>query len=118
MDEDLKRVLEEMRLENAAAHAETRRQIDATAGAIRRENAAAHGETRRHFDVAAEGLRHEIKLAAESVVQLGEKLDRAETRLDEKIDRTTAETQGMIRVSHGELDRRLRTLDERDGSAH
>jgi len=47
MDEELKRLLEGMRQENAAAHAETRR-------LLREENTAAHAETRRHFDAGLE----------------------------------------------------------------
>jgi uncharacterized protein (DUF3084 family) len=75
--------------------------------AVRQENAAAHAETRRHFEVALEGNRSEIRLVAEGVVQTREELG----RLDEKIERTAAETQAMIKFSHVELDRRVRTLE-------
>jgi hypothetical protein len=64
MDADLKQVLEAMRQENAAAHA----------------------ETRRHSVVVAEGLRREIQLVAEGVLLNGEKLDRVDTRLDQLTD--------------------------------
>lgn len=75
---------------------------------MRQENAAAHSETRRHFDVVTEGTRREIQLVAESVLLLSEKL----ARTDEKIDRTAAETQAMIKFSHVEIDRRMRTLED------
>ncbi|HEX3583365.1 MAG TPA: hypothetical protein VH087_16465 [Thermoanaerobaculia bacterium] len=48
----------------------------------------------------------------EGIVNLTEQLKRTEERLDEKIDRTTAETQSMLRFSHVDLDRRMRTLEE------
>jgi hypothetical protein len=89
-DDDLKRLFESMRQENAAAHA----------------------ETRRHFDVVTEGTRNDIRLVAESVVLLSDKLDRTATSLDGKIDRTAAETQAMIKFSHVEIDRRMRSLED------
>jgi hypothetical protein len=63
---------------------------------LRQENAAAHAETRRHFEVLTEGTRKDIQLVAESVTLLSDKLDRTATSLDEKIGRTAAETQAMI----------------------
>ena len=106
--------------ENAAAHVETRRQFEAATEATRLENAATrqenlagHVETRRYFDVVTEETRHEIRLVAESVAYVIEDLQRTRTTLDEKIDRTTAETQAMIRFSHRELDRRISSLEER-----
>jgi hypothetical protein len=49
MDADIKQLLEAMRRENAAAHAETRRYTDEAATTSRQENAAAHEETRREI---------------------------------------------------------------------
>ena len=79
---------------------------------MRQENAAAHSETRRQFEVLTEGMRKDIQLVAESVVLLGDKLDRTGTSLDQKIDRTAAETQAMIKFSHVEIDRRMRSLED------
>jgi uncharacterized protein YceH (UPF0502 family) len=79
---------------------------------MREENAAAHYETRRHFDVMTEGTRKDIQLVAESVGLLTGKLEHTATSLDAKIDRTAAETQAMIKFSHAEIDRRMRTLEE------
>ena len=79
---------------------------------MRQENAAAHSNTRRHFEVLTEGTRKDIQIVAESVLLLREKLDRTETALHEKIDRTAAETQAMIKFSHVEIDRRMRTLED------
>lgn len=129
-DDELKRLLQEMREENAEAHAETRRLLDATAATLREENAEtrrvlekriddsvvtlreenaeAHAETRRFMHELNEATRHEIQLVAEGVIQTREELGRVET----KIETTAAETQAMFKFSHAELDRRMRTLEE------
>ena len=80
--------------------------------AMRQDNAAAHEETRRYFDVTAESLRTEIRVVGEAVAQVDEKLHREVKRLEEKIDGGFADTQAMIKFSHAELDRRLRTLED------
>lgn len=46
---------------------------------LRQENAAAHGETRRHFEILSEGLRHELRLVAEGVGLLAERLEQLHT---------------------------------------
>ena len=89
MDEELKNLLEAMRQENAAAQA----------------------ETRRHFDVVAERLETRFGGLAESVGLVDEKLDRTTVVLEERIERGFAETQAMIKFSHHELDRRVRSLE-------
>ena len=66
---------------------------------MRQENAAAHSDTRRHFEDLTEGTRKDIHLVAESVVLTSEKLDRTATNLDQKIARTAAETQRTIKFS-------------------
>ena len=76
-DDDLKALFAALQRENAG---------------MREEDAAAHADTRRHFEVLTEGTRKDIQLVAESVVLLRDKLDRTATSLDEKIDRTAAET--------------------------
>ncbi len=80
-DDDLKGLFAALQRENAG---------------MREENAAAHADTRRHFEVLTEGSRKDIQLVAESVLLLREKLDRTASSLDEKIERTAAETQAMI----------------------
>ena len=79
--------------------------------AIQQQNAAAHAETRRHFDVSNEAMRHEIRLLAEGLASLGERVSREIGRLDEKMDQGFANTQAMIRFSHAELDKRVRTME-------
>jgi uncharacterized protein YceH (UPF0502 family) len=79
---------------------------------MRRENAAAQEETRRHFDVTAEGLRSEIRAVAEAVATLDERVERENADNREEAGRGFAETQAMIKFSHAELDRRVRTLEQ------
>jgi hypothetical protein len=100
-DEELKRLFEAMEQRNAAAHQETRRQFKESTEQIT-----------RHFDVTSEAMRHDVQLVAEAVTTLDEKLTREVTRLDEKMDRGFAETQAMIRFSHVELERRVRSLEQ------
>jgi uncharacterized protein YceH (UPF0502 family) len=73
---------------------------------------AAIEDTRRHFDVSSEATRHEIRLVAEGLVNLGERVSREIGRLDEKMDQGFANTQAMIRFSHAELDKRVRTMED------
>ena len=92
-------------------------------------------EIKRHFNVVAEGLRSEIRTVAEGVGANTDKLDRIEERLDrvdERLDRVDgrldrvdgrldrvearlveefSELKAMIRLSFGELDRRMRSLE-------
>lgn len=79
---------------------------------MRQENAAAHEQTRRHFDVTAEGIRDDIRSVAEAVAALDEKVERENADLSEEVRRGFAETQAMIKFSHAELDRRVRTLEQ------
>jgi hypothetical protein len=54
--------------------------------AMQRDNAAAHAETRRHFDVVAEELRHELRIVAEGVGSLSERIDRLEGQVAKVTD--------------------------------
>jgi len=73
---------------------------------------AAIADTRRHFDVSNEATRHEIRLVAEGLASLGERVSREIGRLDEKMDQGFANTQAMIRFSHAKLDKRVRTMED------
>jgi len=86
MDDELKRLLE----------------------AMRQENTAAHTETRRHFDVVAEDLRSEVRAVAEGVIANTERIDSLRSDMNQQF----SEVGAMIKFSHAELDRRVRTLEE------
>ena len=72
-------------------------------------------EIKRHFNVVAEGLRSEIRTVAEGLGANNDRLDRFEERLD-RIESRLAEEFGeikaMIRLSFGELDRRIQYLEK------
>ena len=104
-DDDLKSLLEALRQENAAAHAETRRQFAEVAARIA-------AETQQFFAAAAEGLRREIQLVAEGVNGAREALSLEAADIREEVRRTASETQAMIKFSHAELDRRISMLEQ------
>jgi hypothetical protein len=60
-------------------------------------------EITRHFNVVAESLRSEIRTVAEGYVSPNERLDRIETVMSEGF----GELEAMIRLSFGELARRI-----------
>lgn len=96
-DDELKGMFHALQRENAS---------------MREENAVAHAETRRHFDFSTEAVKHEVRLVAEAVAQLEEKVDREVERLDHAIENGFADTQAMIKFSHAELDRRVGKLEQ------
>ena len=93
-----------IRQENAAIRQEN--------AAIRQENADAHVETRRHFDVSLETARNSVALVAEQVMQLDARLTRESADIRGEMRQGFADTQSMIKFSHAELDRRVRSLEE------
>ena len=64
---------------------ELRVNLDNAMTEMRQDNAAAHSETRLHFDTVADGLRKEIKLIAEGVLNVDEKLEREVGAIREEI---------------------------------
>ncbi len=84
-DDELKGLLEALQRANAS---------------MREENVVAHAETRRHFDVSTEVVEHEVRLVAEAVAQLEEKVDREMDQLNHAIEHGFADTQAMINFSY------------------
>ena len=107
-DDELKHLFDGMRQEIGTFRQEVREEI----GTIRHENAQAHAETRRYFDIVTEATRHEIRLVAEAVALVDEKLEREATDIRQEMRTGFADTQAMIKFSHAELDRRVRTVEE------
>ncbi|MBI3625291.1 MAG: hypothetical protein HY215_03970, partial [Candidatus Rokubacteria bacterium] len=68
-------------------------------------------ETRRHFDVIAEGMRAEVRLVAEGVTALAERVDRVENNLREEIRETRRDLTSLLTASYTDLDRRVRRLE-------
>jgi hypothetical protein len=80
-------------------------------------------EVKRHFNVVAESLRGEIRILADALGANTDRLDgleQAHGGLTGRLDRFEAyvaaefvETRAMIRLSYGELERRIQTLENR-----
>ena len=86
---------------------ETHRRIDAVVAQIQ----LSAEETRRHFDVVAEGMRADVRLVAEGVVSLAERVDRVEENLRQEIRETRRDLTALVTVSYTDLDRRVRRLE-------
>ena len=102
--EETRRHVDELRAQGE----ETRRHVDEVAGEVRAQGE----ETRRHFDVVAEGMRADVRLVAEGVVSLAERVDRVEENLREEIRETRRDLTALITVSYTDLDRRVRRLED------
>lgn len=113
-DEELRKLFEDARRENAAAHEETRRllreenaaahaetrrvlrgEMAETTRVLREENAAEHEKTRQKFESAVEVLTHKADLLADGLQNLDEKIDRESTTIRDDLRRGFADTQAM-----------------------
>ncbi|HEX9148989.1 MAG TPA: hypothetical protein VF958_07490, partial [Thermoanaerobaculia bacterium] len=89
-------------------------------------------EIKRHFNVVAEGLRSDIRLVIEGLAANTDRLDGVDVRLDGidvRLDRLETgfdgfesrvaaeftETRAMVRLSYGELERRIERFEGRGG---
>ena len=71
-------------------------------------------EIKRHFNVVAEGLEKNLRLVAEGVSALDDRVGRVEDRmtsLEGKMERGFDEIKAMIKFSYAELDRRVTSLE-------
>ncbi|MGH9368556.1 MAG: hypothetical protein ACRD3M_12870 [Thermoanaerobaculia bacterium] len=71
-------------------------------------------DIKQHFNVVAEGLRSEIRLLAEGLGGTNERLDRFEAHVSAEfklVREELGEVKAMIRLSFGELDRRIQSLE-------
>jgi len=65
-------------------------------------------EIKRHFNVVAESLRSEIRTVAEGLEGFQERVTLEFREVREELN----EVKAMIRLSFGELDRRMRALED------
>jgi len=125
MNDDEKRFLEQIQKQNEDAHAETRRQFQATADNFAMEHAETRRQfaefaqaieqrfdstsrvMRRHFDIVSEAMRGEIQLLAESLAHVDHKVDAN----SEKIDRLAADNE-VFKAAFANIDRRLRIVED------
>ncbi len=68
-------------------------------------------EVRRHFDMVAEGMRSDVRVVAEGVSSLSERVDRLEHNLREEIRDTRRDLTALITASYADLDRRVRGFE-------
>jgi hypothetical protein len=109
------------RIDESAA--ETRRYVDESvqrSGEETRQyvDRLVHGsteETRRHFDVVAEGLRGEVRLLAELVSANDSLLSERIETVRQAAAAEGAETRALLKLSYGQLDRRVTALERRMG---
>ena len=104
-------VVRAMRTDVKASATETRRHFDVAVEAMRTDVKASATEARRHFDVAVEAMRSDVQALAEG---LGTRVDGLQRELDRKFDGVKGEfeeTRALIRLSYGQLDRRIEALE-------
>jgi archaellum component FlaC len=66
-------------------------------------------ELKRHFDVVGESLRGDIRLVTEGLIGAEERSAREFERVRDEI----GEVKSLVRISYGELDRRMQALERK-----
>ena len=64
------------------------------------------------FHVVSEGVIDQVKLVAEGVATVNEKLDRIHLELKTEIQETRQEVLAAVKFSYAELDKRITTLEK------
>ena len=64
------------------------------------------------FHVVSEGVIDQVKLVAEGVANVDEKLDRRFNELEAEIQETRQEVLAAVKFSYAELDKRITTLEK------
>jgi hypothetical protein len=114
----MRQLLDDRTAETRTLIAETRQVVDANAEETRIRFAETQRlvvetakELRHYFDVSVEQMRDEIKLVAEGVLNVDQKLDREAADIRSEMRQGFADTQAMIKFSHAGLDRRISALE-------
>jgi transposase-like protein len=68
-------------------------------------------EIKRHFGVVAEQLRSDVRAVAEGQQALQAEMRRELSAVRTEVARESEETRALIRLSYGEIDRRVRSLE-------
>lgn len=87
---------------------DVRRHSDVVAEGLKAELRSEIQDVKRHSNVIAESLRSEIRIVAEGVVGLREEFPLEFKRVYEEF----GEVRALIRVSYGDLDRRVQSLEK------
>lgn len=110
-EEALRELVLESRRHADAVSEQTQKSIQLLAESISGVDAKVT-ESRRHFDVVSEQTQKSIQLLAES---MNVRFDAVHSRIDDvqsEMRDGFAETKAMIRFSHADLDRRVRSLED------
>jgi predicted secreted Zn-dependent protease len=100
---------------DSEATQEIKRHFDVVAESLRmevRELRAEIQDVRRHSDVMAESLRSEIRIVAEGITGLDEKFTQEFRNVRQEFREAIGEVKSLLRLSYGDLDRRVRTLED------
>ena len=82
------------------------------AGVTKKDLKDLEEEIIHQFHVISEGVISQVKLVAEGVANVNEKLDRRSNELKAQIQETRQEVLAGIKFSYAELDRRLTVLEK------
>jgi hypothetical protein len=62
---------------------------------------------KRHFDLTIEDMRTDVQRVADGVLMVNEKLDREAADIRAEMRQGFADSQALLRFSHGQLDGRV-----------
>ncbi|HEX3576971.1 MAG TPA: hypothetical protein VHY33_00290 [Thermoanaerobaculia bacterium] len=86
-------------------------QVDARAADLKKHVDETAKQLKHDFHIIAEEMRTDVQRVAEGVLMLNEKLDRETADIRAEMREGFAETQGMLRFSHSQLDIRITALE-------
>jgi archaellum component FlaC len=86
-------------------------QVDARADDLKTHIDETAKQIKQDFHIVAESMRADVQQVAEGVVMLNAKLDREAADIRREMREGFAETQSLLRFSHGQLDKRITTLE-------
>jgi hypothetical protein len=90
------------------AIADVKRHFNVVAEALRSDMQ----DVKRHFDVVAEALRSDVRLVADGVAGLDVKVTREFVTVREEIHEQIGDVKSLLRISYGELDKRVQALEK------
>jgi archaellum component FlaC len=86
-------------------------QVDARAADLKQHIDKTADDMKQHFDLTVEDMRTDVQRVADGVLMVNEKLDREAADIRAEMRQGFAETQALLRFSHGQLDGRVTALE-------
>jgi tetrahydromethanopterin S-methyltransferase subunit G len=96
---------------NAADTQQRFDRVDARAEELKRHIDATAAQMKMDFGTAVEDMRTDVQRIAESVLMVNAKLDREAADIRAEMRQGFADTQALLRFSHGKLDDRVSALE-------